>query len=381
MSENYIRKYAARVLTYKDLVAKYAGSDALALSPGRKTFQQVFREVEISLTKPRLPWDATEVFEELEQLLQSSAYDWNKEVEIYVSSIFPSVPPTCPNEDGDGARVAHSVGAGRAFTLAKQMVQLDYMFTKPPKKWREWNLLTPTAYNAVATEDAVRSLIEDHGKYLLPFCDGKGCLHAPSYNELLGYMEFELSANSSDVHLQKEALFKAVSVFQEYGLYCIRLGEKSEWDRDFFRFERPDLINGRTVVGVTGTVRIVMPSGYAGVGLKNHFPHEAYRVVCAQVNSVTGIEKAATKSGKLSDDQLLEVVNIVYRSLEGRDSKLRKSQVIRELDAVSNEMWKKTVSSSSIPEVRTRQYCVRLRRIDARYEQAFKAWLSKLKHG
>ncbi|VGO17707.1 hypothetical protein PDESU_06309 [Pontiella desulfatans] len=380
MSENYIRKCAARVLTYKDLAAKYASED-LVLSPGKKTIDQVFREIEISLTKPRLPWDADEVFEELEQLLQYSSYDWNKEVEIYVRSIFPSVLPACPEGDEEGVQAALSVGVDRAFTLAKQMVQLDYIFKKSPKKWREWNLLTPTAYNTAATENAVRSLIEGHGEYLLPFCDGKGNLFAPSYNELLGYMDFELSENASDVHLKKEALSKAVSVFQEYGLYSIRLGENPGWDRDFFRFERPDLIDGRSVVGVTGTVRIVMPSGYAGVGLKNHFPHEAYRVVCAQVNAVTGIEKAATKPGKLSDEQLLEVVSIAFRSLEGAGSKLRKSQVIKELDAVSNAKWRKTVSSSSIPEVRTRQYCVRLRRIDVRYEQAFRAWLSQLKHG
>jgi hypothetical protein len=379
--ENYIRRCAARVLTYKDLVAKYAGSQDLELSPGKKTIEQVFREIEISVTKPRLPWDASEVFEKLEQLLQGTSHDWNKEVGIYVKSIFPSVPPACPDGNEDGFPAALSVGVEGAFTLAKQMVQLDYMLTKPPKKWREWNLLTPTAYNTAATENAVRSLKEEHGKYLLPFCDGEGYFRAPSYNELLGYMDFELSKNAPDVHLKKEALSKGVSVCQEYGLYGIRLGDKAEWDRDFFRFERPDLIDGRRVVGVAGTVRIVMPSGYAGVGLKNHFPHEAYRIVCAQVNAVTGIEKAATKSGKLSDDQLLEVVNIVYRSLEGNGCKLRKAQVIEKLDSVSNEKWKTTVSSSPIPEVRTRQYCVRLKRIDARYEQAFKTWLSQLKHG
>jgi len=199
-SENYIRRSASRLLTYRDFVEKFQDpfDGSTDSAPGPKNIAKIFGEMNDLLTKPRFPSDAIDTFDELKKLLAKSSHEWSKEVEAYVKSIFPSIPRSCPADIGQDGLAGVKIDAWRTFGCAKQMLRLSYMFTLPPKKWREWKLLEPTPYNASATDDAVRSLRDNHEAYLLPFCDEYGYLKAPSYNELLSYMEFELSDGSPE---------------------------------------------------------------------------------------------------------------------------------------------------------------------------------------
>lgn len=382
-SENYIRQYAINILTYEDCVAssRVQLPDLESLSP-----KQVLEHYLDGLRQPPVPADARNVLCEFKKLVEGSRnHFWNERVTKYVQSIFP--PPILPPFSGKSTAI--DFNPQRAVSMARWMSELDYMFTKPPDEWREWKLLNSRPYDIQEIQSSLGRLQTDHGKYLHVFCDADGSLRAPSYNDMIGFLKrIAIEADPNAMYGLRHALEGVLVFFQENSVYRLIFNGQSvkKWEMDFFRFERPDTVEEQRNPGGWGTVRIVMPAGCVDVGLKNHFPHKAYKVVAKQVSPLQGKSGVLRGGSGLEDAQFIQLIVAVMEETRG-GCKLFKAEVMDKLQAKSKELFDQEATSSSAPHTQTRFFRDRLGKISeevgspGKGPDMFDRWLIDLKNG
>ncbi|WP_136079618.1 hypothetical protein [Pontiella desulfatans] len=321
MPENYIRQYAANILSYEPFIRELVNEDRA----GKKKIEgdnpsKIFRAAIDTLNKPVIGDDAQKVLGDLRKFYDAGdACIWPERIERYVQSIFPP-PIVCPyvqkKKRSDLRRDEIAIdptilNAERAVNVARWMNRLQYLVTKKPEDWMEWELLKPRPYDVQAIKREVDALQDDCGGWLEYFCDEDGSLRSPAYNEISLFLEKILLEPDENRRQYLASAFGCLqNFFMENSVHRLIFedGKLTKWEPDLFRFERPDMIEGKWAGSGVGTVRVVMPAGCAGVGLNNHFPREAYRVVAEQVSPLRKKERNGNRATGISDEQLIQVI-------------------------------------------------------------------------
>lgn len=380
-SDNYIRQYAKTILSYEDYISTLNVQSPV---PKNCSPEQAMTYYLDMLTQPPPPEDARNVLTKLAGLLDNNNHPWPEYVTKYIQSIFP--PPII--SPFSGTSIVAGYKAVTVVATARWMNMLGYMFTKPPEEWREWELLKLRPYDVQKIKSSLSHLQTCHGAHLQVFCDEDGSLRAPSYNEMIGFLGWITNEEEPDTKYELcHALEGILAFFQENGVYKLIFDGSTvkQWEPDFFRFERPDMIEEQKSVGGRGTVRVVIPAGCAGVGLKNHFPNAAYRVVADQVSPMQGEMNVFRRSG-LDNSQLLTVIVAVMNETKGSKS-LFNNEVMEKLQKKSKELYDIEATPSSEAFSQARFFRSRLRKIS---EEAggshdvvanFNSWLKDLRAG
>lgn len=397
MPENYIRRYAANILSYQPFIEGLELNGRDLGEVGVTDPAKIFRETIEILNRPDIDNDAQNVLEKLRKLYEDGeGFRWPDRVEKYVQSIFPPpiISPFVPQKDRPDLRWDETYidstvfAAERAINVSRWMIRLPYLFTKEPKDWMEWELLRPRPHDAQATQRAVDALQDECGEWLQYFCDSDRSLRAPSYNEISLFLE-RIVSETDDNRRQHLAysLGCLQNFFLENSVYRLIFegSKRTQWEPDFFRFERPDMIEGKRAGSGVGTVRVVMPASCASVGLKNHFPREAYRVVAEQVSPLRKNEPVASKSTGISDKQLLRVISAVMEDTAVKGKKLFNKQVMAKLDEKSEALYGDAITAANEAFSKARFYRERLGRISEKAGKPnvlvdyFNEWLDALK--